>query len=40
MTTLPYGISTLIMFAYLLLVIGPVYWQTKDAALAWQVGVA
>ncbi|MBW2523365.1 MAG: regulator [Deltaproteobacteria bacterium] len=39
-TTLPYGISTPIMFAYLFLVIGPVYWRTQDAALAWRVGVA
>ncbi len=39
-TALPYGISTPIMFAYLFLVIGPVYWQTQDAVLAWQVGVA
>ncbi len=39
-TALPYGISTPIMFAYLFLVIGPVYWATKDATLAWQVGVA
>jgi len=39
-TTLPYGISTPIMFAYLFLVIGPVYWKTNDPALAWKVGVA
>lgn len=39
-TALPYGISTPIMFAYLFLVIGPVYAVTKDPVLAWQVGVA
>jgi AGZA family xanthine/uracil permease-like MFS transporter len=39
-TALPYGISTPIMFAYLFLVIGPVYWKTHDAHLAWKVGVA
>jgi len=39
-TALPYGISTPIMFAYLFLVIGPIYWRTGDAILAWKVGVA
>ncbi len=39
-TTLPYGISTPIMFAYLFLVIGPVYRTTGDPELAWRVGVA
>ncbi|MBU4560886.1 regulator [bacterium] len=39
-TALPYGISTPIMFAYLFLVIGPIYWKTNNAELAWKVGVA
>lgn len=39
-TALPYGISTPIMFAYLFLVIGPIYWRTNDPILAWKVGVA
>ncbi len=38
-TALPYGISTPIMFAYLFLVIGPIYWKTLDPLLAWKVGV-
>lgn len=39
-TTLPYGISTPIMFAYLFLIIGPVYWKTGDAVFAWKVGIS
>lgn len=39
-TALPYGISTPIMFAYLFLVIGPVYWKTGDAVLGWKIGVS
>ncbi|NNJ84732.1 MAG: hypothetical protein HKP13_07360, partial [Gammaproteobacteria bacterium] len=39
-TALPYGISTPIMFVYLFLIIGPVYWATNDADLAWKVGMA
>ena len=38
-TALPYGISTPVMFVYLFGVIGPIYWSTKDAALAWQIGI-
>lgn len=38
-TALPYGISTPVMFAYLFGVIGPIYWSTNDALLAWQVGI-
>lgn len=38
-TALPYGISTPIMFAYLFLIIGPVYWMTNDPETAWRVGV-
>ncbi len=40
MTALPYGISTPVMFVYLFGVIGPIYWATEDALLAWQVGIA
>ena len=39
-TALPYGISTPIMFVYLFLIIGPVYWATNDSMLAWKVGMA
>lgn len=39
-TALPYGISTPILFIYLFSVIGPVYWVTEDAVLAWQAGMA
>ena len=39
-TALPYGISTPVMFVYLFAVIGPIYWSTGDALLAWQVGIA
>jgi AGZA family xanthine/uracil permease-like MFS transporter len=38
-TALPYGISTPVMFVYLFGVIGPIYFSTGDAALAWQVGL-
>jgi adenine/guanine/hypoxanthine permease len=38
-TALPYGISTPVMFVYLFGVIGPIYWSTQDAVLAWQVGI-
>lgn len=38
-TAMPYGISTPVMFVYLFGVIGPIYWSTQDAMLAWQVGI-
>jgi AGZA family xanthine/uracil permease-like MFS transporter len=38
-TALPYGISTPVMFVYLFGVIGPIYFSTNDAMLAWQVGL-
>lgn len=38
-TALPYGISTPVMFVYLFGVIGPIYWMTNDAMMAWQVGI-
>jgi len=39
-TALPYGISTPILFIYLFGIIGPVYWASQDALLAWRVGLA
>nr|VFJ94292.1 MAG: putative MFS transporter, AGZA family, xanthine/uracil permease [Candidatus Kentron sp. H]VFJ94828.1 MAG: putative MFS transporter, AGZA family, xanthine/uracil permease [Candidatus Kentron sp. H]VFK01300.1 MAG: putative MFS transporter, AGZA family, xanthine/uracil permease [Candidatus Kentron sp. H] len=39
-TALPYGISTPILFVYLFLIIGPVYWASGDGSLAWKVGMA
>lgn len=38
-TALPYGISTPVMFVYLFAVIGPVYFATSDALLAYRVGL-
>lgn len=34
-TALPYGINTPTMFAYVFLVMGPVYQRTGDADPAW-----
>jgi len=39
-TALPYGINTVTVFAFFGLIIVPVYLTTKDAQLAWAVGVA
>ncbi len=38
-TALPYGISTPIMFVYLFGVMGPIYFQTKNSLLAYQIGL-
>lgn len=38
-TALPYGINTPSVFAYILLIMGPVYQETKNATLAWQAGL-
>lgn len=38
-TALPYGINTPSVFAYIFLVIAPVYRQTGDPELAWKVGL-
>lgn len=38
-TALPYGINTVSLMAFMFLVIGPVYRDTGDARLAWQVGL-
>ena len=34
-TALPYGINTPSLFAYIFLVMGPVYQETRDPTLAW-----
>jgi AGZA family xanthine/uracil permease-like MFS transporter len=39
-TAIPYGINTVSLFAFIVFVMGPVYRQTQDAALAWQAGLA
>jgi AGZA family xanthine/uracil permease-like MFS transporter len=38
-TALPYGINTVSLMAFIFLVMGPVYQATKDADLAWNVGI-
>jgi AGZA family xanthine/uracil permease-like MFS transporter len=38
-TALPYGINTVSLFAFVFLIMGPVYRATGDARLAWQVGL-
>jgi adenine/guanine/hypoxanthine permease len=38
-TALPYGISTPVMFVYLFGIIGPIYFATQDAVLAWRIGL-
>lgn len=38
-TALPYGINTVSLFAFFALIIAPIYLQTKNADLAWKVGV-
>jgi AGZA family xanthine/uracil permease-like MFS transporter len=38
-TALPYGINTVSLFAFFSLIIAPVFLMTKDADLAWKVGV-
>jgi len=39
-TALPFGINTVSLLAFIFLVIGPVYYETGDTALAWRVGLA
>ncbi|RCW62473.1 hypothetical protein [Halanaerobium sp. ST460_2HS_T2] len=39
-TALAYGVSVPHMFIVVFLVIGPIYWQTDNATLAWQAGMA
>lgn len=38
-TALPFGINTPSLFAFILLIMGPVYQETKDPTLAWQAGL-
>ena len=38
-TALPYGINTPSLFAYIFLIMGPVYQETQNATLAWQAGL-
>jgi AGZA family xanthine/uracil permease-like MFS transporter len=38
-TALPYGINTPSLIAFLFLIMGPVYHETKNATLAWQAGL-
>lgn len=38
-TALPYGINTASLMAFIFLVMGPVYQETKDPILTWQVGL-
>jgi adenine/guanine/hypoxanthine permease len=38
-TALPYGINTVSLFAFFSLIIAPIYLQTKNADLAWKIGV-
>lgn len=38
-TALPYGINTPSLFAYIFLIMGPIYQETKNPTLAWQAGL-
>lgn len=38
-TALPYGINTVSLFAFIFLIMGPVYQETKNSTLAWQAGL-
>ncbi|MEW6297358.1 MAG: NCS2 family permease [Thermodesulfobacteriota bacterium] len=38
-TALPYGINTPSLFAYVFLIMGPIYRETKNPTLAWQAGL-
>ncbi|MGF1656552.1 MAG: NCS2 family permease [Verrucomicrobiales bacterium] len=38
-TALPYGINTPSLFAFIFLIIAPVYQRTQDSDLAWRVGL-
>lgn len=38
-TALPYGINTPSLLAYIFLIMGPVYQETKDPMLTWRVGL-
>src|SRR5271167_937889 len=38
-TALPFGVNTVSLFAFIFLILGPVYHQTHDADLAWKVSL-
>lgn len=38
-TALPYGINTPSLFAFVFLIMGPIYQETKNPTLAWQAGL-
>lgn len=38
-TALPYGINTLSLFAFIFLIMAPIYFETKNPTLAWQAGL-
>jgi AGZA family xanthine/uracil permease-like MFS transporter len=38
-TAIPFGVNTPTIFAYVFLIMGPVYARTHDAALAWHAGI-
>jgi len=38
-TAIPFGVNTPTIFAYVFLIMGPVYTRTHSGALAWQVGI-
>jgi adenine/guanine/hypoxanthine permease len=38
-TALPYGINTVTLFAFVFLIMGPVYRETHDPLAAWQAGL-
>lgn len=39
-TAQPYGVGAPLVFGWLFLIMGPIFWETGDALLAFQVGVA
>jgi AGZA family xanthine/uracil permease-like MFS transporter len=39
-TALPFGVNTVSLFAFIFLILGPVYTETKDFELAWKVSLA
>ena len=38
-TAIPFGINTPTIFAYVFLIMGPIYARTRDANLAWHAGI-
>ena len=38
-TALPFGVNTVSLFAFIFLILGPVYHETHDADLAWKVSL-